>query len=119
MFEKGSGLVFTSVRAPALPAWATNAAPPPSRKLATCQVGIARIDDGKAEHRAAQRPDEGVDRVPGAIDPGDLVGEEFRNRADARDADDPVVRETSSARSWSGRATQPYFIASPVANTTR
>ena len=91
--EKGSGLAFTSVRAPALPAWARKAAPPPSRKLATCQVGIAGIDDRKAEQGAAERPDERVDRVPGAVDPGDLVGEEFGERADARDADDPVVGE--------------------------
>ena len=39
--EKGSGLALTRVRAPALPAWATNAAPPPSRKLPTCQAGSA------------------------------------------------------------------------------
>jgi len=54
---------------------------------------VSGIDDGKAEQGAAQRPDEGMDGVPRAVDPSYLVGEEFSQRAGGGDADDPVIGE--------------------------
>ena len=39
-----------------------------------------------------------MDRVPGAIDPGDLVGEEFRNRSDARDPDEDAHHDERRQR---------------------
>ena len=52
---------------------------------------IAAIDDREAEQRPAQRPDEAVHRIPRAIDPGDLVGEEFGKGANRRGAEHPIV----------------------------
>ena len=63
------------------------------QEAADLDCRIPGIDDGKAEQGAAQRPHPSVDRVPGAVDPGDLVGEEFRKRARGGDADDPVGGE--------------------------
>ena len=54
---------------------------------------VGAIDDGEAEKGAAERADEAVDRVPGAVDPGDLVGEEFGEGADRGDAEHPIVGE--------------------------
>jgi hypothetical protein len=38
---------------------------------------IAWVDHREGQQGAAKRADEGVDRIPDRIDPGDLVGEEF------------------------------------------
>src|SRR5205085_10169106 len=54
---------------------------------------VAAVEDGEAQQGAADRPDDRVDRVPGAVDPGDLVGEEFGERADAGGGDHPLVGE--------------------------
>ena len=56
-------------------------------------AGVAAIDDRQAEQRAAERADEAVDRVPRAIDPGDLVGEEFGEGAERGGGEDPIVGE--------------------------
>ena len=110
--EKGSGLALTSVRAPALPAWATKRRAAAEQEAADLPGRVAAIDDREAEQRAAERPDEAVDRVPGAVDPGDLVGEEFGEGADARRCRAPNCwRARRAPASWSGSAIQPNFIA--------
>ena len=53
---------------------------------------------GMAEHlnreeRAADRPDDGVNGVPGRIDPRDFVREKFEEIENARDRDDPGMAE--------------------------
>ena len=55
--------------------------------------GVRAVDEREREQRAAERTDDAVDRVPRGVDPRDLVGEEFGERADARDAEYPRVRE--------------------------
>jgi hypothetical protein len=56
-------------------------------------LGIATIDDRHRQQGAADRPDHRVHGVPGAVDPRHLIREEFRQRADTRDPDQPVVGE--------------------------
>ena len=117
--EKGSGLALTIVRAPALPAWARNAAPPPSRKLPTCQAGspastIARLSSAPPSGRM----NEWI--ASQALSTQAILS--AKNSASAPSAAMPMIQllaSTSSARSWSGSATQPNFIASPVAKVTR
>ncbi len=58
---------------------------------------IGGVDDGEAEQRSAQRPGNAVYCVPRAIDPRDLVGEEFGKGANARRGDHPGLASTSSA----------------------
>jgi hypothetical protein len=54
---------------------------------------IAAVDECEREQRAAERANDAVDRVPDRIDPSDLVGEEFGERAGRGDAKHPRVRE--------------------------
>lgn len=51
------------------------------------------IDDGERQQRAAERPDEAVNSVPGAVEPRHLVGEEFRNQSDKGRSKHPGVRQ--------------------------
>ena len=93
MLEKGSGLALTRVRAPGLAGMGDEGRAAAEQEAGDLPGRVAGIDDGEAEQGAAERPDEAVDRVPGAIDPGDLVGEEFGQGADRGDADHPIVGE--------------------------
>src|SRR3546814_15580873 len=43
---------------------------------------VGTVDEREREQRAAERADEAVDAVPDRIDPGDLVGVEFGERAE-------------------------------------
>src|SRR6476620_12466226 len=45
------------------------------------------------EQRAADRPDDGVDRVPRRIDPRHFVGEKFKQVQDAGEDNDPGLAE--------------------------
>ena len=49
--------------------------------------------DLKGEKGAADRPNDGVDRVPGRIDPWHFVGEKFQQIKDAGDDNDPGLAE--------------------------
>ena len=93
MLLNGSGLALTSVRAPALPAWATNAAPPPSRKLAICQAGspastIARLSRAPPSGRTNEWIASHALSTQ-AI----LSAKNSAKRADRGDADHPIVGE--------------------------
>ena len=45
-------------------------------------------EDLNREQRAADRPNDGVDGVPGGIDPRNFVGEKFQEIEDAGNGDD-------------------------------
>jgi hypothetical protein len=45
------------------------------------------------KQRSPDRPDDGVDGVPGGIDPGNFVGEKFQEIEDASDGNDPGLAE--------------------------
>ncbi len=55
------------------------------------RAGMAEHLNGK--QRAADRTNNGVDGVPGGIDPRDLVGEKFEEIQNARDGDDDRLAE--------------------------
>src|SRR5688572_27949527 len=113
-FENGSGLVLTKVRAPALPAWAMNAAPPPSRKLPICQAGspasmMARLSNAPPSGRMK------LWTASQALSTQAILS--AKNSASVPTpamASTQLLASTSSACSWSGRATQPNFMPSPV-----
>src|SRR5256886_12751414 len=66
----------------------------------TAQQNDENIDDGRmmAEHLnreqcSADRADNGMDRVPGGIEPRDLVGKKFQDVEDTGNGDDPRLPE--------------------------
>src|SRR5205814_804614 len=55
--------------------------------------GIASIDQRQCQQGPTHRAYKRMHRVPGAIEPGDLVSKKFSDRADSGDPDDPTIGE--------------------------
>jgi hypothetical protein len=64
---------------------------------------ILGVEDGEREQGAADRPDEAVDGVPGAVEPGDLVGEELGDETDAGGGEYPWIGERAERLEMGGQ----------------
>ena len=73
--------------------WVTRLVLPASRTRSTSKVGSGMAEHLNREERAADRPDDGVNGVPGRIHPRDFVREKFEEIENARDRDDPGMAE--------------------------
>ena len=89
----GSGLALATARVPALPKCDPAASVPPrsADKPLDRRAGVTKRRD--RDQRAADGPDDRVDRVPDRVDPRDLVGDELDDVQHDRRANDDVVVE--------------------------
>ena len=72
-----------------------------------CRARLAQHTDG--EERAPDRTDDGMNAVPGGIDPWNFVGEKFENVKRARDPDNQRVAEHLE-RMIGGREDNPVLM---------
>ena len=77
MFENGSGEVLAEARIVSLVAWLVAASVPPISAAAVTQLAWSPPNTAAGERRAGGDADEGVDRVPDAVEARDLVDEEL------------------------------------------
>ena len=71
------------------------------------RVGLAQHPDGK--EGAANRPDDGMDRVPGRIDPRHFIGEKFQDVEGAGDPEDEGLAQDGE-RLVFGREHDPVLV---------
>ena len=99
MFENGSGEVLAAARVVSLAAWLVAASVPPSSAAAVAQRRLVAAEHRR--RRAPRRPESGskrVDRVPDAVEAGDLVDEELDEQHQAAGAEHDRVGERRAGR---------------------
>jgi hypothetical protein len=99
----------------ALATWLVAASPPPSSAAAVVQVASSPPKTAAASAAPGGDADQRVQRVPDAVEPGNLVDEELDEQQHAAGAEKPRALQDSRPP---GRSTQPSQPAAPVRNTT-
>ena len=93
MFENGSGDVLAEARIVSLVAWLVAASVPPISAAAVTQLAWSPPKTAAGQSRAGRDPDEGMDRVPDAVETRDLVDEELDEEHQPGGADDDRMGE--------------------------
>ena len=93
IFENGSGELFAIRREEALAVWGDQAGTAGQQDQENIKGRSGMAEYLNSEECSANRPDEGVNSIPGRIYPWDFVREEFEKIENTRDGDDPGMAE--------------------------
>ena len=93
IFEKGSGEVLATRRDEAFAVCAMRLVLPAEKQDDDIEGGSGMTEHLNGEERAADRTNDGVNGVPGGVDPRNFIGEKLQEIEDARDRDDGRMAE--------------------------